>query len=40
MKKEKQFLKPEVEIIKFGDEDVILTSNPLGEENIENVEEL
>lgn len=40
MEKEKQFSKPEIEIITFGYEDVILTSNSLGEGNIEDVEEL
>lgn len=37
MKKEKKFIEPEAEIIEFQGEDVILTSNPLGGDDIDGL---
>ena len=40
MKNEKKFLKPEAKVVEFYDEDIILTSNGLGSEDVEEVIEL
>lgn len=40
MKNEKNFLKPEAKIVEFYDEDIILTSNGVGSEDVEEIIEL
>ena len=40
MKDEKKFLKPEANLVEFCDEDIILTSNGLGSEDVEEITEL
>lgn len=40
MENKKKFLKPEVEIIEFSAEDIILTSNPLDDQNIDEIIEM
>ena len=34
---EKKFIEPKAEIVNFQNEDIILTSNPLGGEDIDNI---
>lgn len=40
MENKKKFLKPEVEIIEFFAEDIILTSNPLDDQNLDEMIEM
>ena len=39
MENKKKYVKPEAEIIEFQSEDIILTSNPLGGGNIDEIVE-
>ena len=40
MNNEKKFLKPEADIVEFCNDDIILTSNPLEDQNLEGMIEL
>lgn len=37
-KKNKKYVKPEVEIVDFTDEDIITTSSPWGDDGVDNRE--
>ena len=40
MENKERFLKPEAKVVEFYDEDIILTSNGLGSEDVEEIIEL